>query len=148
MITAQCEPGAPGAPMRKARSARCVSPSIRWAGPLRRSGYDGRGSNLIGEPHLLSDCIHVLLYGSQGGDKVGFRKIMTGQEDVSARHVRARLSVRQKAISDGFLAMRHLYRILKMPYHHPRIAIAFPQKRAFGDGDARVLDNPPLLRAS
>jgi len=34
MITSRCEPGAPGAPMRQARSVRCVSPSIRWAQPF------------------------------------------------------------------------------------------------------------------
>jgi len=42
--------------------------------------------------------------------------------------VRARLSVRQKAISDGILAMRHLYRILKMPSAIPISASPSPKK--------------------
>jgi len=41
---------------------------------------------------------------------------------------RARLSVRQKAISDGILAMRHLYRILKMPSAIPISPSLSPKK--------------------
>jgi len=37
----------------------------------------------------------------------------------STLSVRARLSVRQTAISDGIFAMRHLYRTLKMPFTIP-----------------------------
>jgi len=46
----------------------------------------------------------------------------------SAWSVRARLSVRQKAISDGILAMRHLYRILKMPSAIPISPSPSPKK--------------------
>jgi len=46
--------------------------------------------------------------------------------------LRARLSVRQKAISDGILAMRHLYRILKMPSAIPISPSPSLKKRLLG----------------
>ena len=112
---------------------------------------------------------HVFQFPWPLGQGMARRQRNFGSEQVP-QHVRARLSVRQKAILDGILAMRHLYRILKMPSAIPISPSPSPKKKlTFGDGDGdapsdrnlsyepnhprstespRVLNNPPLLRAS